>query len=252
MNSERILRAFEERLTTQPYASNTIRSYYDYASLFLKHVSQYEYLKDVPLWHIESFINEKVNKGQISIFYQKGLLGAIKKLYELLLDVNVKLDYLYPKRSVSQLPKFFSKEEVRRILGSTDNIKHRAMLMIICSCGLRLSELLNLKIVDVRSSEQIARINQSKGNKDSIVSLPDKLLLVLRDYYQVYTPMLYLFEGEKGGKYGEHIVQLVFKKALVKAKIKTAGTVHSLRHSFATHLIQFGIDIRVVQELLGH
>ncbi|WP_398453263.1 tyrosine-type recombinase/integrase [Sphingobacterium thalpophilum] len=124
--------------------------------------------------------------------------------------------------------------------------------MTIYSCGLRLSELLNLKIEDIRSSEKIIRINQSKGNKDRIVSLPDKLLDILRDYYLVYKPTNYLFEGEKGNGYSERSVQLVLKKSLANAKIKTEGTVHTLRHSYATHLIQSGIDARIVQELLGH
>lgn len=180
-------------------------------------------------------------------------MSAIKKLYILLLDQSLQLDYLLPKRSETKLPKFFSKEEVRRILDNTDNLKHKAMLMTIYSCGLRLGELLNLKLNDVRSSDQIVRINQSKGNKDRIVSLPDKLLHILRNYYQVYKPVDYLFEGEKTGRYSERSVQLVLKKALAKANIKTLGTVHTLRHSQATHLIQSkGIDIRVVQELLGH
>ena len=138
------------------------------------------------------------------------------------------------------------------MLDSTDNLKHKAMLMTIYSCGLRLSELLNLKLNDVRSSDKILRINQSKGNKDRIVSLPDKLLHILREYYQVYKPIDYLFEGEKGGRYSERSVQLVLKTALAKGNIKTIGSVHTLRHSYATHLIQSGVDIRVVQELLGH
>src|SRR5690606_16105509 len=165
------------------------------------------------------------------------------------LDQQLKLDYLLPKRSEQKLPKFFSKEEVRQILAATDNIKHKAMLMTIYSCGLRLSELLNLHIKDVRSSDQIVRINQSKGNKDRIVSLPDKLLHLLREYYQVYKPTEYLFEGDKGGRYSERSVQLVLKKALAKGKINTEGSVHTLRHSYATHLIQAGTDIRIVQEL---
>lgn len=135
---------------------------------------------------------------------------------------------------------------------NTDNIKHKAILMAIYSCGLRLSELLNLKIKDIRSSDGIIRINQSKGNKDRIVSLPDKLLDILRKYYLAYKPADYLFEGERGGRYSERSVQLILKKSLAKANIKTDGTVHTLRHSYATHLIQSGIDIRVVQDLLGH
>lgn len=252
MESEVILKTFQTKLNTQRYAKNTIKSYMDYASLFLKHLNEYPSLKDVPVRAIESFINEKVQKEQISVSYQKGLVGAIKKLYELTLNQKVQLDYLYPKRSFSKLPKFFSKEEIRQLLDSTDNIKHRAILMTIYSCGLRLNELLNLKIKDIRSSEKIIRINQSKGNKDRIVSLPDKLLYILRDYYLVYKPTNYLFEGEKGNRYSERSVQLVLKKSLANAKIKTEGTVHTLRHSYATHLIQSGIDVRIVQELLGH
>lgn len=252
MESEVILKTFQTKLNTQRYAKNTIKSYMDYASLFLKHLNEYPSLKDVPVRAIESFINEKVQKEQISVSYQKGLVGAIKKLYELTLNQKVQLDYLYPKRSFSKLPKFFSKEEIRQLLDSTDNIKHRAILMTIYSCGLRLNELLNLKIKDIRSSEKIIRINQSKGNKDRIVSLPDKLLYILRDYYLVYKPKNYLFEGEKGNRYSERSVQLVLKKSLANARIKTEGTVHTLRHSYATHLIQSGIDVRIVQELLGH
>lgn len=252
MESEVILKTFQTKLNTQRYAKNTIKSYMDYASLFLKHLNEYPSLKDVPVRAIESFINEKVQKEQISVSYQKGLVGAIKKLYELTLNQKVQLDYLYPKRSFSKLPKFFSKEEIRQLLDSTDNIKHRAILMTIYSCGLRLNELLNLKIKDIRSSEKIIRINQSKGNKDRIVSLPDKLLYILRDYYLVYKPTNYLFEGEKGNRYSERSVQLVLKKSLANAKIKTEGTVHTLRHSYATHLIQSGIDVRIVQEWLGH
>ena len=144
MNSEIILETFEKRLLMQRYAGNTIRSYKDYASIFLKHVSKYPSLEEIPLSDIEAFINEKVQNGKISVSYQKGLVGAIKKMYELILDKKIQLDYLYPKRSFSKLPKFFSKEEVRNILDNTQNLKHKAILMTIYSCGLRLSELLKV------------------------------------------------------------------------------------------------------------
>lgn len=218
MNSEIILETFEKRLLMQRYAGNTIRSYKDYASIFLKHVSKYPSLEEIPLSDIEAFINEKVQNGKISVSYQKGLVGAIKKMYELILDKKIQLDYLYPKRSFSKLPKFFSKEEVRNILDNTQNLKHKAILMTIYSCGLRLSELLNLKIKDIKSSDGIIRIHQSKGNKDRIVSLPDKLLATLRHYYQAFKPKEYLFEGEKGGKYSERSVQLILKKSIDQSK----------------------------------
>jgi len=252
MDSERIVTVFVERMRLQRYSASTIKSYKEYLKLFLHAMQKYDKLALIPVEEIECFINLKVKNENISASYQRSLVGAIKKAYALLLNQQMKLDYLLPKRGEHKLPKFFSKEEVRRILDNTGNLKHKAMLMTIYSCGLRLSELLNLKINDIRSSDQIVRINQSKGNKDRIVSLPDKLLHVLREYYQVYRPTDYLFEGDKGGRYGERSVQMVLKKALTKAHIKTEGTVHTLRHSYATHLIQSGIDIRIVQELLGH
>src|SRR5690606_25623450 len=143
-------------------------------------------------------------------------------------------------------------DEIKRIFDATDNLKHKAMLMTIYSCGLRLSELLNLKITDIRSADKLLQINKSKGNKDRIVSLPDRLLETLREYYKQYKPSVYLFEGANGGRYSERSVQLILKKALAKGKTRTSGSVHTLRHSYATHLIQSGIDIRIVQKLMGH
>ncbi|WP_262887188.1 tyrosine-type recombinase/integrase [Sphingobacterium sp. SGR-19] len=215
MDNETILKTFEKKLTTQRYANNTVKAYKDYARLFLKYVDNYPSLESIPITIIESFINEKVQKEKISISYQKGLVGAIKKIYELILNEKIKLDYLYPKRHLNKLPKFFSKEEIRLLLDNTENIKHKAILTTIYSCGLRLSELLNLKIKDIRSSNKMIRINQSKGNKDRIVSLPDKLLDILREYYLIYKPSDYLFEGERGNRYSERSVQLILKKIII-------------------------------------
>ena len=105
------------------------------------------------------------------------------------------------------------------------------MLMTTYSCGLRLSELLNLKITDIRSADKLLQINKSKGNKDRVVSLPEGLLEILGEYYNQYKPSTYLFEGGNGGRYSERSVQLVLKKALPKGKIKSSGSVHTLRHS---------------------
>lgn len=252
MESERILKTFSERMKMQRYADNTIKSYTDYVSQFLKAMHQFEKLSLIPIPNIEEYIKDKVHNGGISMSYQRSLIGAIKKLYLLLLNKDIAIEYLLPKRSQHKLPNFFSKDEIRTIFEVTHNIKHKAILMTIYSCGLRLSELLNLRIQDVRSSDQILRINQSKNNKDRIVYLSDKLLDVLREYYAAYKPKEYLFEGESNGQYSERSVQLILKKALKNGNISSPGSVHTLRHSYATHLIQSGIHIRVVQELLGH
>lgn len=252
MDSEALILKMTERMASQRYSPNTIKAYKQYAQVFLQAMSGYTNLKKIPVPEIEGFINRVVTDDKISASYQRSLVGAIKKLYELNLDEKVKLDCLYPKRNFSSLPKFFSKDEIKRVFDATDNLKHKAILMTIYSCGLRLSELLNLKITDIRSADKLLRINKIKVNKDRVVLLPDRLLEVLREYYRQDKPSAYLFEGANGSRYSERSVQLVLKKALAKGKINTPGSVHTLRHSYATHLIQSGVGIRIVQKLLGH
>ena len=252
MDNEALILVMTERMAFQRYSPNTIKAYKQYVQVFLQAMSDYASLKEIPVSEIGGFINRMVTDNKISVSYQRSLVGAIKKLYELTQDEKIKLDYLYPKRNFSSLPKFFSKDEIKRIFDATVNLKHKAMLMTIYSCELRLNELLNLKINDIRSADKLLQINKSKGNKDRVISLPDRLLENLREYYKQYKPNEYLFEGVNGGRYSECSVQLVLKKALVKGKINTSGSVHTLRHSFATHLIQSGVDISIVQKLLGH
>ncbi|MBW1619825.1 tyrosine-type recombinase/integrase [Empedobacter falsenii] len=252
MDSETILKTLQNRLKLQRYANNTIKSYCGYAQVFLEQMEKYNRLDEIPISEIELFINTKVIQENISVSYQRSLVGAIKKVFELVENQKIELNYLYPKRKVNKLPTFFSQEEVRNLLNATENLKHKAILTIIYSCGLRLSELINLKIADIKSESNLLLIRQSKGNKDRIVALPDKLLLLLREYYKVYQPKDFLFEGAKGDQYSERSVQLILKNAMSKAGVLSKGSVHTLRHSYATHLIKSGIDVRVVQELLGH
>ena len=252
MDSETILKTLQNRLKLQRYANNTIKSYCGYAQVFLEQMEKYNRLDEIPISEIELFINTKVTQENISVSYQRSLVGAIKKVFELVENQKIELNYLYPKRKVNKLPTFFSQEEVRNLLNVTENLKHKAILTIIYSCGLRLSELINLKITDIKSENDLLLIRQSKGNKDRIVALPDKLLLLLREYYKVYEPKDFLFEGAKGDQYSERSVQLILKNAMSKAGVLSKGSVHTLRHSYATHLIKSGIDVRVVQELLGH
>lgn len=252
MNSEALIISFRQKLEVQRFAANTVRNYVDYARMFLKSMNHYDSLQKIPISEVEAFINHKVLVEKISVSYQKGLVGAIQKLYVLEVGSKLPINYLYPSRNENKLPSFFSKEEVKRILEVTTNIKHKAMLMTIYSCGLRVSELVQLKIGDVRSADHLIVIRQSKGNKDRMVTLSERLLQTLRNYYLDYKPKEYLFEGEKGGMYSVRSVQLILKKAMHMANIKRQGSVHTLRHSFATHLIEAGTDIRVVQELMGH
>jgi site-specific recombinase XerD len=157
-----------------------------------------------------------------------------------------------PKRP-KLLPNVLSKEEVKMILNAHGNIKHKAMLSLIYSCGLRRSELLNLKLSDIDSKRGLVIIKQSKGRKDRVAPLSDKILELLRDYYNVYKPQYWLFEGQdKTSQYDEKSLASVLEQALAKSGIQKPVSLHWLRHSYATHLLENGTDLRYIQEILGH
>jgi integrase/recombinase XerD len=146
-----------------------------------------------------------------------------------------------------------SKEEVKLILNAHNNIKHKAMLSLIYSCGLRCGELLKLKQEHVDSKRGVLIIKQSKGRKDRIAPLSHKVIELLRDYYKACKPQTYLFEGQnKGEPYDERSLQNVLKQSLEKANISKPVSLHWLRHSYATHLLENGTDLRYIQEILGH
>ncbi|MGC8859565.1 MAG: tyrosine-type recombinase/integrase [Ignavibacteria bacterium] len=146
-----------------------------------------------------------------------------------------------------------SKEEIKRIITAPQNVKHRTMLSMIYTCGLRRGELLNLKIDDVDSKRHMLIIRNSKGYKDRQVPISDKTIEMLREYYKVYKPKTWLFEGQQNSEpYSETSLQKVLHKAVNDAGIKKPVTLHWLRHSYATHLLESGVDLRYIQELLGH
>ncbi|MCX7735881.1 MAG: site-specific integrase [Candidatus Kapabacteria bacterium] len=242
---------FTKLLEIKRYSYKTIRTYRNAINVFLSAfpgfnpdlISQKE---------IEEFINKKVTVDNISQSYQKILVGAIKFFLNDMLRKNFKLNYLMPSRHEHKLPSYLTKEEISLIINSIDNLKHKAIISTIYGAGLRLGELLQLKIADIDSNRMLIRITQGKGKRDRFVMLSVKLLNLLREYYKVYQPKRYLFEGQKGGQYSPRSVQAILKIAIKKAKITKYATIHTLRHSFATHLIENGTDIRYVQELLGH
>lgn len=169
-----------------------------------------------------------------------------------MLRKNYSLDYLYPERREYKLPVILSKEEVHSILSGITNLKHKAIISTLYACGLRLSEVLNLTLKDIDSYRMLVRVEQSKGKKDRYVPLPSNLLELLREYYKLYKPYYYLFEGQYRGKYAARSVQNVFKRAVQKAGVQKPVSVHTLRHSYATHLLESGVDVRIIQKLLGH
>jgi len=242
---------FKKLLTIKRYSYRTIKSYSNALKTFFSYFN-YKNPENINPSDIEQFINKMVVDDNISQSYQKVLVGAIKLFYNELLRKNFKLNYLYPDRPEKKLPVVLDKSEIKILLNSIQNLKHKAILSLIYSAGLRLSEVIEIKLTDIDSKRMLIKIVQGKGEKDRYVMLSDKLLVLLREYYREYKPKEYLFEGQKGGKYSSRSVQAIFKEALRKSNIKKKASVHTLRHSFATHLLESGVDIRIIQQLLGH
>lgn len=250
MNKEDITK-FKPLLEVKRYAPNTVKTYLAVVTSFANYFSKRE-LTSLTKDDIQRYLEHKIKDKNISFSAQKGIVGAVKLFYTLVYDKNINIDYLYPDRAEYKLPKVLSVEDIKKILATIKNLKHKVLISTIYSCGLRISEALNLKISNIDSNRMTLRIENSKGNRDRQVMLSEKLLPILRDYYKLYKPTIYVFEGQKGGKYTARSAEQVFKKALEKACIRKPASLHTLRHSFATHLIENGTDIRIVQELLGH
>lgn len=242
---------FKKLLTIKRYSFSTIKSYSNALKTFFLYF-EHKNPENINPSEIEQFINKMVLIDNISQSYQKVLVGSIKLFYNELLRKNYKLNYLYPDRPEKKLPVVLDKSEIQLLLNSIQNLKHRAILSVIYSAGLRLSEVIEMKLNDIDSKRMLIKIVQGKGKKDRYVMLSEKLLIILREYYKEYKPKEYLFEGQKGGKYSARSVQAIFKEALSKSNIKKEASVHTLRHSFATHLLESGTDIRIIQQLLGH
>ena len=201
---------------------------------------------------IQAYQRYLVEDRKVSTSYQNQAINAIKFYFEKVLKQQRETYYIERPRKERYLPVVLSEEEVKKIISSISNLKHRCMIMTAYSAGLRVGELLDLKLGDVDSNRMLIRINQGKGKKDRVTLLSVKLLELLRQYYKQYRPHNYLFEGAAGGRYSERSIQNVLQRAARKTGILKHVTMHTLRHSFATHLLENTTDLRYIQELLGH
>jgi integrase/recombinase XerD len=252
MNTQQHLTQFSHYLKYRRYSPNTIKTYTDALGVFFQfhHTKSPEQLGIAEIIH---FNTGYILRKKLSASYQNQVINAIKLFYRNRFNRNMDLDNIQRPRREKRLPNVLSKQEIKAILEAPTNIKHRAMLSLIYACGLRRSELLNLTLKDVLSDRNLLFIRQSKGKKDRVVPIGDKLIDMLRTYYKAYKPKTWLFEGQHtGDRYSERSLQLVLKQALVKAGNKKSVSLHWLRHSYATHLLESGTDLRYIKELLGH
>ncbi len=199
-----------------------------------------------------NYLAERMATG-ISEAYQNLIINAIKLYYD---QVGGQLwrhyDIPRPKRPLRN-PKVLNQAEVKALLQGTDNLKHRAILMLAYGLGLRLSEVLALTPYDIDSKRMVLYVRGGKGKKDRDLPLPKSLVLLLKQQFQQFRPLTFLFEGQSPGKsYSARNLQLVIKQAAARGGIRRPITMHMLRHSCATHLLEAGTDIRIIQDLLGH
>ena len=240
-----------EKLLRKRYSPNTIKTYVSYIKSFTTEF-QDRSLESVTTGDINDYILGLIRNKGISASQQNQRINAIKFYYEQVLGRKKEYYHLNRPKKEKKLPNVLTVEEVEQIIKHCNNLKHKCILMTLYSGGLRRSELINLKITDIDSQRMLIRITHSKGKKDRYTLLSQKLVQLLRDYYRWYKPKYWLFEGQGGGQYSATSIENIFRKALKKAQIKKHATPHTLRHSFATHLLEQGINLRYIQEILGH
>jgi integrase/recombinase XerD len=251
VNSKEI-QLFEQWMRNKRYSENSIKTYREVISVFFRFLDN-KPLEEIENSDLEKFNTEYVLANAYSSSYQNQFVNAIKLFFTNRKGIKINPQIIYRPKKEKVLPNVLSKEEVKIILDSITNIKHKAMISLIYACGLRRTELLHIQLKHIDPNRKLLFIQQSKGKKDRVVPLSDKLLELLRSYYKAERPKVYLFEGEKvGGQYSGSSLQQVLKYAIKKAKVKKPVTLHWLRHSYATHLLENGTDLRYIQELLGH
>lgn len=241
-----------EKLIRVRYSESTIRTYSKYFKDFISAFADVN-IKTLTPDEINHYIVELIEKQKISSSQQNQRINAIKFYYEKVLGrAKIYCNIDRPKKE-TKLPTVLSKTEIKAIISNCNNLKHKCILSLIYSAGLRRSELINMKVTDIISDRNQVRISQAKGNKDRYSILSAHLLTELREYYKDYKPKDWLFEGQKpNSQYSASSIRKILEKASIKAGIKRRVTPHMLRHSFATHLLEQGVDLRYIQVLLGH
>ena len=243
--------ALEQVLTLKRYSWRTIKSYKNCFRQFIRH---YDDIKPSQLTRqqINNYLTMLIRERQISAPHQSQIMSAIKMFYASVIDQAEKVRGLFQPKPAQKLPQVFLEEEVATLLRAVDNPKHRCILMLVYSAGLRLGEAINLRLTDLQPEQNRLFVRNGKGKKDRCTILSPKVWEHLKTYIHIYNPVDWVFEGQTGGQYSERSLQEIFTRAKLRSMVNPPATVHTLRHSFATHLLEKGVDLRYIQELLGH
>ena len=248
MNLQELMQKIKDELRLRNYSKRTIESYLFCLSEYFKYAKIIKREPEVVV--IKKYLLKKQDAGQSSQTINLHL-QAIKYFYREIMKSCAVMDIKFAK-TASKLPVVLSRKEIEKILSTISNKKHRALISLSYGAGFRVSEAINLKIKDIDLEELTIHIKGAKGNKDRISIIAEKLKSEISELIAMRNLNEYVFSSNRGGKLTERTAQKVFENALAKSGIKKEATFHSLRHSFATHLLENGVDVRYVQELLGH
>lgn len=242
---------FHELLLTRGYTEATQRNYEAQLLLFIRFISP-RAIEQVTEEDIHRYLLHLVKDKKASLSTQNQAINAIKFYVEQVRHGDRKTYHVERPRKAWKLPEVLSKQEVKALLQCTGNIKHHCILLLLYSAGLRLSELLNLKWQDIDYGRKVVHVKCGKGKKDRITLLSEICYVALMEYRDKYGPVSWIFEGSYKNKYSSRSVNNIIKKYAEKARITKQISAHTLRHSFATHLLEQGTDLRYIQALLGH
>ncbi len=249
--NKQVIRAFVSYLRGLRLSESTVKTYFTFVADFVEFIGE-KPLDTLTNMDVRLFVENQVKYKRYAISTHRQLVSAIKHFGTFLPDSQLSVEELKRPRKSSYLPTVLSKEEVIDLLRATKNLKHRAVLALLYSAGLRISEVIKLKLKDIDIDRRQLIIKNAKGRKDRMVVLAESFIPLYKNYYMTYLPKIYFVENPKGGVYSPNSIRKFLSIASQRAGIKKHVTPHTLRHSYATHLIENGVGLRYVQDLLGH
>lgn len=231
---------FKRELLVRKYSQNSIDTY----------VSCFKVLNlktDLSIEGIKTFLITITNRS-----YHKQIVATARNYYSFVLKINLNISEIPYPRKEEKIPEVFSVEEIKKLIEFPKNLKHQVIICILYNCGLRISELINLQLSDIDRSRMILKIKASKQNKDRNVPIQQKILELIERYYREYKPEKYLLNGQQGLLYTESSINQLLKYYAKKVGINKKIHAHKMRHCYATHLHESGIDLNIIKNLLGH
>jgi len=246
-----IIAAIESKIILKGYSKHTRQAYRSELIAYLTHHRGKD-IVNLTKVDIEAYVLRCIKTQHVSESRQNLMINAIKFYYEKVLGKDKTYYEIQRPKKSKTLPNVLCTTEIKRLLAAPKNIKHKAILTVLYSAGLRLNDIIQLRVEDIHSDEGYIFVQGGKGKKDRNTVLSTSLLPLLRAYYKKYKPSYWLFEGQDGGQYSPSSVQKILRRAITDSKISPWATPHTLRHSFATHLLQKGVNLRIIQAMLGH